>query len=554
MKLSDYLVKYLEDITDSVFLLSGGGIMHLVDSLGKSNLNVYCCHHEQAAATATEGYSRIKNKEKIGVCVVTTGPGGTNAITGAAGAWLDSIPMLVISGQVKRDNIMPRQDGKPLLRQLGFQEINIIDIVKPITKYAVSVENENEILYNLEKAVYLANHGRAGPVWLDIPLDVQSAEINPEKLESFTPPPPEDSKDIPMAKIVELLKKAKRPLLMAGNGIRLAGGEEILWKVLEKLKINAVTPIFTADDLVTYDYPYYLGRQGMPGNESANFAIDNCDLLLIIGERIQLTQTSYDYEKFALRAKKIMVDIDEEELKKKTLKIHIPVHCDAKMFLEKLYEQEIVLNRWDIEVKPIGPANYSGKKEYLNVYKFCQELSKYSNGLPVATANGMASVAPHQALKICRGQRFITNAGLGQMGSGLPLAIGACIASGKKPVICTEGDGSIMLNLQELQTILHHQLPVKIFIFNNNGYFSIRTTHLRYFNKIFAADPETGVSLPNFEKLIRAWGFEYRKISNDSELFKVREVIEFQGPIVCELMIDPYQPMLPRWEAGLFRK
>lgn len=554
MKLSDYLVKYLENITDSVFLLSGGGIMHLVDSFGKSKLNVHCCHHEQAAAIAAEGYARIKNK--VGVVCVTTGPGGTNAITGAAGAWLDSIPMLVISGQVKRDDIMSRQDGHPAIRQFGFQEISIIDIVKPMTKYAVMVENEKDILYHLEKALFLATSGRPGPVWLDIPLDVQAAEINPQELKSFTIPTTNTSasENIPITKITELLKTSKKPLLIAGNGIRLGGGEEILWKVLEKFKINVVTPIFSADDLVTSEYPYYLGRQGMPGNETANYAIDNCDLLLIIGERMQLTQTSYDHKNFATQAKKIMVDIDENELNKKNLKIDVPIHCDAKIFLEKLYEQNFILNRWDIKIKPINPTDYPHNKEYVNVYAFLEELNKHTNGLDTATANGMASVASHQMLKLSRGQRFITNAGLGHMGSGLPLAIGASVASGKKAVICMEGDGSIMLNIQELQTVLHHQLPLKIFIFNNNGYFSIRNTHLKFFKKIFAADPDSGVSLPNFEKLIIAWGLAYRCIANDNELAKVKEVMEFSGPIVCELMIDPHQPMLPRWEAGFLRE
>lgn len=556
MKLSDYLVEYLEKITDSVFLLSGGGIMHLVDSLSKSKLNLYCCHHEQACAIAAEGYARIKNK--VGVAVVTTGPGGTNAITGVAGAWLDSIPMLVISGQVKRDNLLPRQNGQPLIRQIGFQEINIIDLVKPITKYTVMIEDEKEILYHLEKAIYLATHGRPGPVWLDIPLDVQAIEIDQKNLKSFSPAEFEkknvDLDSALIEKVVKLLHEAKRPLLIAGNGIRLAGGEEILWQVLEKFKINTVTPIFTADDLVTNDYPYYLGRQGMPGNETANWAVDNCDLLLVIGERLQLTQTSYDYEKFAPQAKKIMVDIDEEELKKKTIKIDIPVHSDAKLFLEKLYQQNLILNRWEVKVKTIKPADYAGKEEYLNVYSFLEELNKYADNLSVATANGMASVAPHQALKIKRGQRFITNAGLGHMGSGLPLAIGACIAEGKNPVICTEGDGSIMLNLQELQTVLHNRLPIKIFIFNNNAYYSIRSTHLRFFNKISAADPSSGVSLPDFSKIIPAWGFAYVRINNNSELDKIKEVIQSNGPIVCELMIDPDQPMLARWEAGQLRE
>ncbi|MFA6919227.1 MAG: thiamine pyrophosphate-binding protein [Patescibacteria group bacterium] len=555
MKLSDYVAKFLEGIGDSVFLLSGGGIMHLVDSVSKSNLRVVCCHHEQAAVIAAEGYSRIKNYP--GVAIVTTGPGGTNAVTGMAGAWLDSISIMVIGGQVKRDNITPRENGILQVRQIGFQELNVIDIVRPVTKYAVTVENENEIRYHLEKALYLATHGRPGPVFVEIPLDVQAAEIEPDNLKLFDPAELEEKQltldSELILKIVKLLQEAKRPLLMAGNGIRLAGGEEILWQVLEKIKINVVTPIFTADDLVTYDYPYYLGRQGMPGNESANYAVDNCDLLLVIGERLQLTQTSFDYDKFAIGAKKIMVDIDAHEMIKKTVNIDVPVNCDAKVFLEELYKQDIRLNRWDVQVKLVSSDEYPVEKHFLNVYKFINELGKFSGQMTVATANGMASVAPHQALKIVHGQRFMTNAGLGHMGSGLPMALGACIADGKKSVICMEGDGSIMLNIQELQTVACHKMPIKIFIFNNNGYYSIRGTHLRFFDKISASDPSSGVTLPDFSRLIPAWGLAYERINNDNELDKLKKVMEHDGPIVCELMLDPNQPMLGRWVAGNFK-
>ncbi len=556
MKVSDYVIKFVENITDSVFLVSGGGIMHLVDSLRKSKLDVYCPHHEQAAAIAAEGYARIKND--LGVCVVTTGPGGTNAITGVAGAWLDSIPVLIISGQVKRDNMVPRKKGMPLFRALGFQELNVIDLVKPITKYAVTVEKEEDIRYHLEKAVYLAKTGRPGPVWVEIPLDVQgpidkkTGEVDPKNLKPFLPPSNLKSSKIPLNLIVEKLRKAQRPLLLAGNGIRLAGGEQILWEIIEKLKINVVTPLFTADDLVTYDYPYYLGRQGMPGNETANWAIDNCDLLLVIGERIQLTQTSFNYQDFAKDAFKIMVDIDPEEMHKKTVKIDLPICADAKFFLEELSKQEVKLNRWDVKVKSIDPAQFQGDKKDLNIYRFLAELGEHTNGYYVTTANGMASLATHQALKITRGQRFLTNAGLGHMGSGLPLAIGACIADHGKPVICMEGDGSLMFNIHELQTVVHHHLPLKIFIFNNNGYYSIKTTHMAYFKKIFAASPETGVSFPNYEKLIKGWGIKYEKIANDQDLYKIKKVIDSKGPIVCELMLDPDQPLLPKWTAGQY--
>ncbi|PIT88155.1 MAG: hypothetical protein COU29_04050 [Candidatus Magasanikbacteria bacterium CG10_big_fil_rev_8_21_14_0_10_36_32] len=557
MKLSDYVIQYIkENVADSIFLMSGGGIMHLVDSVGKSDIKSFCCHHEQGAVIAAEGYGRIKNVP--GVALVTTGPGGTNAVTGMSGAWLDSIPMLVVAGQVKRADITPRKNGIPIVRQIGFQELNVIDIVKPITKYAVTVENENEIKYYLEKAIYLATHGRPGPVFIEIPLDVQATEIDPDKLKSFTPAELKQ-KDLDldnkiMSKVVELLKESKKPLLLVGNGIRLSGGEKILWQVLEKFKINAATAIFTADDLVTREYPYYLGRQGMPGNKAANYAMDNCDLLLIIGERMQLTQTSYDYDKFASQAQKIMVDIDAGEMNKKTIKVDVKINCDAKLFLEELYKQDIKLNRWDVKVSPINPDNYPVDSKCLNVFKFLEQLSEWPEKFDIVTANGMASLAPHQALKISRGQRFLTNAGLGHMGSGLPMAIGVCVADYNKPVICSEGDGSIMLNIQELQTVLHHNLPIKIFIFNNNGYFSIRNTHLNFFKKIFAADPSSGVTLPDFSKIVPAWGLAYERINNDSELSKLKKVMECQGPIVCELMIDSNQPLLEKWSAGMFKE
>ncbi len=557
MKLSDYVMQFIkEQVADSVFLMSGGGIMHLVDSLGKSDLRAICCHHEQAAVIAAEGYARIKNVP--GVALVTTGPGGTNAVTGIAGAWLDSIPILVIAGQVKRADIAPRgANGVPLVRQVGFQELNVIDIVKPITKYAATVEDSRDIRYHLERAIYLAMTGRPGPVFVEIPLDVQAEEIEPDRLRSFRVKDPEVIPELAIdeiAQVVHLLKHAKRPLLMAGNGIRLAGGVAALQRFIDWSGINVVTPMFTADDLVTHDYPYYLGRQGMPGNKTANYAIDNCDVLLIIGERMQLTQTSYDHESFARRAITIMVDIDQGELRKKTFDATVPIHCDAKEFLEALCRQMPVLRRWDVPVEPIDPKRYLPRSGYVNVYAFLEKLNGYSGAIDVATANGMASVTSHQALRMRDGQRFITNAGLGHMGSGLPLAIGACVANGSMPVICMEGDGSIMLNIQELQTIVHHRLPIKIFIFNNGGYYSIRSTHQRYFGSVFAADESSGVSFPKFSNLIPAWELPYVRICKDAELGKLDRIMQCCGPIVCELMIDPDQPMLERWTAGMFRE
>lgn len=554
MKVSEYVVRCLEGMTNTIFMLSGGGIMHLVDSVGRSKkLQAVCTHHEQAASIAAEGYARITNKP--GVVLVTTGPGGTNALTGVAGCWLDSIPQLVISGQVKTDNITPRKGGVPITRAIGFQELNVIDMARPITKYAVTIEDPKDIRYELEKAVYIATVGRPGPVWVEIPLDIQAMHIEPKKLPHFIPPKTSDFTvlHIPVELIISLLKKAKRPLLLVGNGIRLAGAEKELWRFLHKTGINTVTTMFTCDDLVTYQYPYYLGAQGMPGNETANWAIDNCDLLLVIGDRLQLTQTSYDYHMFAAEAFKIMVDIDNAELHKKTLQIDLPVRADAKDFLEALYRSDITIHRWDLSVKSIDLDQYDSKKNYVNPYKVVDTINRTNNRYDIATADGMASLIPHQALRVKRGTRFITNAGLGHMGSGLPLAIGACFANGKKSVLCMEGDGSLMLNIQELQTILYHKLPIKLFIYNNNGYFSIRHTHRNYFKRVFASDATSGLSLPNFEKLSDAWGFEYVKIRNNSELPHIKRVINHKGPIVCELMIDPDQSMLPKWTAGQFR-
>lgn len=311
MKVSDYLVKELEKITDSIFMVSGGGIMHLTDSVRKSKLKAVCCHHEQAAAIAAEGYARMKND--IGVCLVTTGPGGTNAITGVAGAWLDSIPILVIAGQVKTADITPKDSG---LRATGFQELNVIDLMRPITKRAVTAWEPWQVRC-LPAMVKIATQDRPGPVFLEIPLDVQGSEL------------------FPIKEIARRLKKARQPLMLIGNGVRLAGGIDILHKVIEKLKIPVVSGMFTAGDII--HSPHYLGCQGMWGNKAANEAIDNCDLLLVIGDRLDLTQTSYDYENFATQAYKIMVDIDPAVLKKKTLKIDLPVCCGAKEFLDELY-------------------------------------------------------------------------------------------------------------------------------------------------------------------------------------------------------------------------
>ncbi len=546
MKLSDYVMKFLEEKTDSIFLVSGGGCMHLVDSIGRSNLSSYCCHHEQACALAAEGYARLKND--IGVACVTTGPGGTNAITGVAASWIDGIPIMIISGQVRIETMLKKEDKKRGLRQIGPQELNIIDIVKPITKYAVTIRNPNKIKYHLEKAIYLAKEDKPGPVWLDIPLDIQSSEIQEKNLESYLVPEKQKIR-IPFRKIIGELNKAKRPLMLVGQGVRLAGAYDLLWKFLEKSKINVVSAM-SGDDLVNEDYPYYLGRQGVTGTETANYAVDNCDLLLVLGTRMQIRQTSFDFGDFVNGAKTIMIDVDEAELNKINFKPDIAVAADAKDFLEEIVKQDIKLQRWNVKIKPI---DYETKKGYIDVYEFFQKGLNNKCGFPIVTTNGMACEASHQATKLCRGQRLITNTAFGEMGKGLPMAIGACVANGKNPVICMEGDGSIMMNLQELQTMKHNNLPLKIFLFNNGVYYSIRNTMKNYFGKVFAADTKSGVSVPKWENLIKGFGIKYEKIKNKSDLYKLERILNSPEPVFCELVIDPNQKMLPKWNALKYR-
>lgn len=542
MKLSDYVTSFVEKRTESIFLVSGGGVMHLVDSIGRSNLNSYCCHHEQACALAAEGYARMKND--LGVACVTTGPGGTNAITGVAASWVDGIPLMIISGQVRTEVMLKEKDKKMGLRQIGPQELNIVDIVKPITKYAVTVMNPYEIKYHLEKAVYFAKEGKPGPVWIDVPLDVQSSEIEEKNLESFKVPK-KQKKQIPLERIVNELNNAKRPLILVGQGVRLAGAHDLLWEFIEKTKINVVSAM-SGDDLVNEDYPYYIGRQGMTGTGAANYAVDNCDLLLVLGTRMQIRQTSFDYKMFAKNAKTIMVDIDKAELDKINFKPDIKVEADAKDFLESILKKDIRLNRWHINTEPIP---YKSNENFIDIYEFFQEGLNGKCDFPIITSNGMAAEATHQTIRLKKGQRLITNTAFGEMGKGLPMAIGACIANGKKPVICMEGDGSIMMNIQELETMKYHNLPLKIFLFNNGGYYSIRNTHKKFFNKIFAADENSGVGIPEWEGLINGWGIKYERIKNKNDLYKIKNILDYNGPIVCELMIDPNQQGLPKWSA-----
>src|SRR3990172_2520854 len=559
-KLSDYVFSFIADLrVNEVFAVSGGAAMHLVDSLGgNKNLRYIATHHEQAAAMAAEGYARISGKP--GVALVTSGPGGTNAITGVCGAWIDSIPTIFFSGQVTQDTLI----GNTGLRQFGIQEANIIEIVRPITKYAVTVTDPSEVKYHLQKAVYLATTGRPGPVWLDIPLDVQSKLINPNTLTPFTPDDVEQRGTCHLlttqvTKCAELLKSAKRPVLITGYGIRLAKGEAEFLKLAERLNIPIVSS-WTSSDLIPTSHDLYVGRSGIMGDRASNFAVQNSDLLLIIGSRMSIPQVGYNYKTFAREAKKIMVDIDEVELKKPSLRPDLPIIADAKEFiielLTRIGDGKIELNAGDWVKRcqqwkakyPVVLPEYKEIKKGVNSFYFVDVLSeKLGNDAVVVTDMGTSFTCTMQTFKTKAGQRFFTSSGHASMGFGLPGAIGACFASGRKKTICISGDGGLQMNIQELQTMVHYNLPIILFVLNNGGYLTIMLMQQNHFGRYVGSEPSSGLSCPDIIKVGNAYGIKTERISNNAELHaKIDNILAQRGPFICEIIMPENQPLIPR--------
>jgi len=558
IRVADFVIKTLVNngITD-IFMLTGGGSMHLNDAIGRENrLRYICNHHEQACAMAAEGYARVKNG--LSVVCVTTGPGGTNAITGVLGQWLDSIPVLYISGQVRYDTTVA-STGLPL-RQLGDQEANIVDIVKSITKYAVMVTDPQSIQFHLEKAIHLALSGRPGPVWLDIPLNVQSSQIDESQLSHFRAEKfsVAGGSEKQIEDTLSKLKQAERPVIFAGAGIRIAGAEEKFFHLAEKLGIP-VQVAWDAIDLFPSDHPLFAGRPSTLGQRAANFIFQNADLILSIGCRLNVRQIGYNFPAVARSAYKISVDIDENELRKPTITIDLPIHADAGEFISQLTKkcstQEIAPRsnwlEWCNQRKdryPVVP-DYVKNKEYVNPYAFIEKLSRSLNPEDIiVSSNGASCVIPIQVMKIQQGQRHIVNSGCAAMGYGLPAAIGACFANNRKRVICFEGDGSIQLNIQELETVKYHNLPLKIFLFNNGGYLSIRTTQTNFFNGNYVGEsPVSGVGMPDFVKITRAYGIKSQTISSFRGIDKIlMNILEDDGPVFCDVKMDPEQPFTPR--------
>jgi acetolactate synthase-1/2/3 large subunit len=558
MKLSDYIAKKVAELgIKQIFMITGGGAMHLNQSLGNHNsLDVMFNHHEQASAMAAESYARLTGKPAL--VNVTTGPGGTNTITGIHGAWTDSIPMLVISGQVKTTTIA--SINSPNLRQLGDQEVDICSLVKPITKYSQLITEPESIRFHLEKAFYLATSGRPGPVWLDIPIDIQSTQIDEENLVGFEPDATVQGNDVlemQAMKVIEALSTAKKPVALLGSGVRLSGSYEITRQLIDTWKIP-VTTAWNAHDLIETEHTYFVGKPGTVGDRSGNFAIQNADLVIVFGCRLNIRQVSYNWENFAKNAQLVVIDIDIEELNKPTLKIDIPICADLKHFapilLSKSRLEGYGHDTWLTWCKdkqhrfPVVLDSYKNTKE-LNPYYFIEQLFE---ALPedevVVAANGSACVIGFQAAKIKSSTRFWTNSGSASMGYDLPAAIGACLGNRKQSVTCLAGDGSIMMNLQELETISGNNLPIKIFIINNSGYSSIYQTHNNFFNGCeVGASPRSGVSLPNFEKLSAGFGIDYCQISKPHELpLLLESVLKHNGPIICEVIVDVEQSFSPK--------
>lgn len=545
-----------------VFMVSGGGMMHLVDSLGKNkSIRYISCHHEQACATAAEAYSRTRGN--LGVAMVTTGPGGTNAITGVASAWVDSIPILVISGQV-RTQIMA---DYTTLRQLAPQEINIIDLVKPITKYAVTVKDPNTIRFHLEKALHLAREGRPGPVWLDIPLDVQGAMIESKSLKGYTAPRQKKALGVSqrIKQVISLVKNSKRPVLILGHGIRLAGAKGLVPQLIKQLKMPVLLP-YNGLDLVEEKNPYLQGKFGPMGSRKGNFALQNSDLVLSIGASLNLTSIGFDLDGFAPKAKIVGINIDPAELSKPTLRMDLPVVCDAKVFIKELLRQTKGTNfiyspkwikacqAWKVKYPVILPEFFANKN-FVNTYVFFDKLSDLLGANDVlVTGVSLDSVGMYQALKIKKGMRAFTNKNFGGMGWCLPAGVGASVANTDSKTILVTGDGSIQFNIHELGTISAYRLGLKIFVFNNNGYESIKTMQDNHFNSRYVgADQTSGVTNPNFQKLAESYGISYFVLKNNTELNKkLGKILATSGPALCEILVSPDQHRIPR--ASSFKR
>ena len=556
IKLSDYVIQFIADLgVKHVFLVVGGGAMHLNDSLANNTQIEYICNlHEQASAIATENYSKGTNH--FGVCLVTTGPGATNAITGLAGAWLDSTPCLFISGQVKRADSMFAPDGTPYgVRQMGVQEVDIVSVVTPLTKYAVTVNEPNDIRYHLGKAAHLAVTGRPGPVWIDIPLDVQASPIDETTLRSFDPAETATvSRTRPKIKdqvrlVIDALNRSERPMLFLGNGVRLSRAEDQLKTLIERLNIPVETT-WLAIDMIADSHPLFVGRPGGIAARGANFAIQNVDFLLSLGARLDRVVTGYAPERFARAGLKVMVDIDEAELQKMGDSIDIPIQADAGEFIDEMLSQADQIKAvdrapwlarcadWKTRY-PLVLDEHRSNTDRISTYYLSNVLSEELNegDFIVSGSSGSGIELFLLALRVKPGQRVFHTTALGAMGFGIAASIGACLAGGRRPTVCVDGDGGFQFNIQELETVRRLNLPIKFFVLNNDGYASIRASQKAFFGRPkIGCDVATGQSLPDVRKVAEAYGIPTDQITEQGNLrSEIRRVLDRPGPVVCDI-------------------
>lgn len=556
MKLSDYVFDFIRSLgVEHVFYLPGGGAMHLDDSLGHTEgLTPICMLHEQACAIASEAYARISGN--FAVCVVTSGPGATNTLTGLAGAWLDATPVIFLSGQVKRAD---RVNGQGI-RQFGIQEINIVDIVRPITKYAVQVENPEDIRYELGKAVALARSGKPGPVWLDIPLDIQATQIDPETLRGYDEALPAfECADADIAKTIELFNQAKRPMILLGHGIRMAKAIPEMLELIDHLQVPVMTT-WNGVDLVEEDHPLFYGRPGAVGHRHANFIQQNADFVLTIGTRLNLLSTGYDFDSFLRNATHVMVEIDENEMRKCSVRPDLAVHADAKSFLAKLLvkKNDLLVEKraeWlgyceGMKAKyPLFIADQIPESPAVNTYDLMDRLTERMTSEDVYqfTSSGTAADIAMYTFRIKKGQRAFLTKGLASMGCDLPASIGSCLASGGRRTVCVTGDGGFLMNVQELETLRRLNLPVKIFVIDNDGYGMIHNSQAGNFKRLTGCNAESGLSLPRLSRVAEAFGIPSEAIYTADDLeAKIDKVLSSEGPCICTVKGSIAQKITPR--------
>lgn len=555
MNVSEYIMDRLaKEGVEKIFMVSGGGGMYLIEALGQNpNIKHVCNHHEQASVMAAEGYQRAT--QNLGVALVTTGPASTNALTGVCCAWNDSIPLLVLSGQAKTATLV----GNTGMRQRGTHEVNIVPIVKPVTKYAVTVMDARKIRYHLEKALYLAKNGRPGPVWLDIPLDIQQAQINPDELETYVPENQQEY-DYKLDELLSLLNSSKRPIFIAGYGLKLSKQNKLFLNLADEFNIPIVTTK-NGFDIVANDNRLLAGRIGINGQRAANIAVQNADLIIAIGARLPLVTVGYETNLFGKNAKKVLVDVDDAQLEYAHIPLDLKIKADLKYFVEKFYEKLIQSNfsydssKWLYKINnlkksyPVITDEILKQKKYVNSYYFFDILSDVMNADDIlVTDQGATFYSFTPAFKVKENQLAYTNGGFSPMGYGLPASIGSCFAKDGNRVFSVNGDGGLQMNIQELQTVIHNKLNMKIFVFNNDGYLSIKHTQNTFFNGHFVgSDPKSGVSCPDTIKIAKAYGFKHFRIKNNKDVKKtLLKITKTKGPVLTEVMIDPMQAFLPK--------